>query len=100
MQLGEKLFHTVDHGNDVRAGLPLNIQNDRRVLIGPGGLHAVLDAINDIGHIAEADGRAVAVSDDERPVTVAREQLIVGADGVRLMQAIKCALGHVHVGLA
>ena len=100
LELREKFLYAVDHGNDVCARLPLNIENDGGILIGPRRLLAVFHAVDDVRDIAEADRRAIAVSNDERAITIARKQLVVGANGKRLMQAVKSAFGHVHVGLA
>ncbi len=43
-------------------------------------------------------GGAVAIGDDDRLVVGAREQLVVGVDGVRLARAVERALGLVDVG--
>ena len=100
LKLREKLLHAVDDGDDVGARLALNVENDRRILIGPGGLFAVFHTVDDVGNIADTNRSAVAISNDQRLVAVAREQLVVRADGVGLMQAVESTLGHVHIGLA
>ena len=100
LKLREKFFYAIHHGDNICAGLPLNIENDRGGLIGPGGLAGVFHAVDDIRNVAETNRGAIAISDYERPISVARQQLIVRADGERLMQTVKRSLGHVHVGLA
>src|SRR6266566_2109241 len=100
LELPEKLFHAVHDGDDVCAGLALNIENDGGILVGPGSLPGVFHAIDNRGDVGQPYRSAVAVRDDERAVTVAGNKLIVRADGVGLMEAVEGALGHVDVGLA
>jgi len=70
-----------------------------RVSIGPGGLLNVFHAIDDRSYIGEADGRAVAVGNDEGTVAIAGDELIVRAYGIRLVRAVEGAFGLIHVGL-
>ena len=100
MELPEKLFHAVHDGDDVCAGLALNIENDGGILVGPGSLPGIFHAIDNRGDVGQPHRSAIAVGDDERAVTVTGNKLIVRADGVGLMQAVEGALGHVDVGLA
>ena len=100
LQLRQKFFDAIDDGDDVRARLALNIQNDRRSFVGPRRLPNVFRAVDDGGHIGEPDGRAIAIRDDDGAVAVAGKQLVVGADGVGLMRAVERAFGLVDVGLA
>ena len=100
LQLRQKFFDAVHHGDDVRAGLALNVQDDRRIFVGPRGLANVFRAVDDGGHIGEPHRRAVAVGDDDGAVAVAGNQLVIGADGVSLMLAVERAFGLVDVGLA
>ena len=98
-QLRQQRLDAVDDGDDVRAGLALDVQDDGRRLVHPRGLLDVLGVVDDGRHVGEVDGRAVPVGDDERAVLVAREELIVGADRVRLLRAVEGALGLVDVRL-
>ena len=59
----------------------------------------VLRAIDHIGHILQPYRCTVAESDDDRLVLVAREKLIISADGVRLARPIDHALRLIHIGL-
>ena len=88
----------VDDGDDVGAGLALNIDDDGRLTVHPGGLLRVLSGIDHVGDVGGADRRAVAISDDDREVVGAGEQLVVGVDGVGLAAAVQRALGLVDVG--
>ena len=40
----------------------------------------VLRGVHDIGNIGEADGRAVVIADDQRPILVGAGNLVVGDD--------------------
>ena len=72
LQLRQQLLDAIDDGDDVRAGLPLNIQNDRGIVVHPRGLLDIFGAIDHGGHVGEPHRRAVAIGDDERTVAVAR----------------------------
>ena len=61
-------------------GLALDVHDHRRLVVHPGRLLHVLDAVDHVGDVGEAHGRAVPVGDDERRVLGGREELIVGAD--------------------
>src|SRR6266481_2500866 len=99
LQLRQQFLDAVDHRDDVGAGLALNIQDDRRSLVGPGSLLHVLHAIQHGGHVGQPDGRAIAISDDQRSVAIARNELIVCANRVGLMRTVESSFGLVHVGL-
>ena len=45
-ELRQQLFDSIDDRDDVRAGLPLNIQDDRGSLVHPGGLADVLGVVD------------------------------------------------------
>ena len=96
----EKFFHAIDHSDDVRTGLPLNIENDGRIAIGPGSLLGIFHAIDNRSDVGQPHRPAIAVSNDQRAVAVAGDKLIVCADGVGLVQAVKRPFGLVHVGLS
>ena len=51
--LGKERLNRIDDADDVGAGLPLNIQNDGRVGVHPGGELGVFRAVDDGGHIAK-----------------------------------------------
>ena len=97
---GSSLLDAVDQADDVGAGLALDVQDDRRGGVDPGGLLDVLGAVDDRGHVGERARGAVAVGDDDRARSrAAGEELVVGADGPGLPGAVEVALGLVHVGL-
>ena len=96
----QEFFYAIDHGDDIRAGLPLNIENDGRIVVGPGSLLGVFHAVDNRSDIRQPHRPAIAVGNDQRAIAVAGNELIVRADGVGLVRAVKRALGHVNVGLA
>ena len=63
----------------------------------PAGELRVLDAVDDVGHVRQAHGRAVRVGDDERLEAVRLEELVVGRERVVLPRAVDVALGLVDV---
>ena len=98
LQLRQQLLDAVNNGDDVGAGLALDIDDDRRLAPHPGGLLRVFGGIDDGGDIGGADRGPIAIGNDDWPVIAALQQLIVGADGVGLAVAVEGALGLVNVG--
>ena len=97
-ELRQQLLDAVHHGDDVGARLALNVHDHRGSVVHPGGLADVLDVVLDVGHVGQLHRRAVPVGHDQRRVIRAGEQLVVGADLIDLVRAVKAALGLVHVG--
>ena len=67
-QLRQERLDAIGDLDDVGARLALHVDDDRpRLLVpGPAGELRVLDAVDDVGDVGEADRRAVLVGDDER----------------------------------
>ena len=86
--------------DDVGAGLALDRQNDRPLLVEPGGNQLVLSRADGVADIADADRRPVAIGDDQVVVFVGLEQLIVGIERVGLARAVERAFRKVDIGLA
>ena len=99
-QLRQQRLDTIDHRNDVGARLPLNVDDHRRRGVHPGGLAGILGAVHDRRHVLNTNGRAILIGDDDGLVAGAGQDLVVGADGVRLPRAVEIALGLIQVGLA
>ncbi|MCY1422214.1 hypothetical protein D9M71_378890 [compost metagenome] len=95
-QLGLDL---VDRLDDVRTGLAVDHQQHRRVVVEETAVVTVLDAIADLGHILQAQGRAAVVVDDQRLVVLGFFQLIVGLDLPQPLIVFHRALGPAHVGI-
>jgi hypothetical protein len=64
----------------------------------PGSLVEILRAVDDGGDVLEADGRVVAIGDDDVVVVAGGEKLIVVADGEGLARTVERALGLIDVG--
>jgi hypothetical protein len=89
----EQLLNGVDDENGIGAGLPLYVENDRGGLIDPGGQTRVFHAIDNLRHVGQHDRRAVAVGNDHLAIVGARDELIVGVDGVVERGSVEVALG-------
>ena len=98
LQLRQELIDAVDDGDDVGAGLALDVDDDGGLAVHPGGLLRVFGGVDDGGDVGGADGGAVAIGDDDGQVVGAGEKLVVGVDGVGLARAVERALGLVDVG--
>ena len=94
--LGSSSSMARDHLNGIGAGLALDVDNDRRGFVHPGGKLGVFDTVAHPGYIGEHDGGAVFVGDDEVAIAGAREQLVIGIDLEILCRAVEAALGGVH----
>ena len=94
----QQFFHTVDHVDDVRARLALNVDDHRRGGIHPGGLLHIFGIVGDGCDIRNSDRSVVPIRNHQREVLLAREKLVICADRVRLAGAIEVSLGLVHVG--
>ena len=99
LECGQKRFDAIDDVDDVGAGLPLNIQDDRRSVIEPGGLAGVFDAVDDIGDVCDAHRRAVLIPDDDGLILHAAEDLIVSANRKSLPRTVNIALGLILIGI-
>ena len=89
------------HGfDDVGAGLALDRQDDRPLIVVPAGDQLILSRADGAADIADADRRSVAIGDDEVGVLVGLEQLIVGIEREGLARAVERALGKIDVRLA
>ena len=70
------------------------------VVVHPGRLLHVLDAVDHVGDVGQRTGAPLLIGDDQRLIVVAGQQLVVGADRVGLLRAVEVALGLVDVGAA
>ena len=98
LQLRKQRFDAIGDLNDVRAGLALDVQDDGAAVARPRRELRVLDAVDDVGDVLEADRRAVAVRDDDGLIRLRARELIVGRDRVVLPLAVDVALRLVDVG--
>ena len=98
LELRQELLDPVDHLDQVGAGLPLDIDDDRRLVAHPRGLSDVLGAVDHLGHVREQERRVVAVGDHERAILMALVDLVVGRDGEGLERPVEAPLRLVDVG--
>ena len=78
----------IDGLDDVGAGLPEDNEQDGGLAVGEAARADVFDGVGHGGDVADADRRAILITDDQRPVVLGLEQLIGGADrpGGRLIR--------------
>ena len=77
---GQLVGDRVDRRDDVGPRLAADHQNDGRAVVVKAAAVAVLDGVGDLGHVAQADGRAVAVADDKRQILFGAAQLVADLD--------------------
>ena len=87
-----------DHLDHIGARLPLDVDDDGRRALVPAAGAIVLQPVNDDRNVADGDGRAVAIGDDDRLVGLRRRDLVVGGDGIGLMGAVERSLRPRYVG--
>src|SRR5262249_46154315 len=87
----------VYYADDIRARLPLDVQNYSGRIVLPGRLFDVFSIVDDIGYISEPYRCAVSIGDDQLLVAVARDKLIIGSDGVGLVWPSKLPFSLVYV---
>ena len=98
LNLRQQLLDPVHHLYDIGARLSLDIDNHCRVFVHPGRLPDILGIVNDGCHIGEQDRGAVIISDDQRLILLAGEQLVIGAQYRCLSGTVEAALGQVDIG--
>src|ERR1700674_2319707 len=89
--------HRVDN---VGAGLALDRQEDRPLLVVPARYQIVLRRTDSAADIAYADRRSVAIGDHQIGVVVGLQQLIVGVERVGLAWAVERAFRQIDIRLA
>ncbi len=103
-KLRQHSLDAVNHLDGIGSGLALDVEEDRRSEVLPGGELAVLHSVDDPSHVAQHHRCSVAVRHDDRFVGAARQQLIVRVDGVVMCRSVEAAFGRVeavaHQGIA
>ena len=92
-QARQRRLDALDRRQDVRPGLASDDHQDRPLAIDPGGQTVVLDVVGDAGDVAQADGCAVLVGNDQPTIGVRPEQLIVGRQVVGALGTTNRPLG-------
>src|SRR5205085_3392490 len=96
-ELGQQRFHAVGRLNDVRARLPLDVEDYGGFAADPAGEPHVLDVVDYFADVAQPHRPAILVGDDHRTIIRGGKNLIVGADGVRLTLAVEAAFRRIDV---
>ncbi len=99
LQLRQNFLDAINYADDVRARLPLNVQNHRRLLVGPRRLAHIFRAIDCRSHVRQPHRRAIPIRHDNLAVALAGQQLVVRANRECLMQSVKRAFGLIDVGI-
>ena len=89
---------TVDDRDDIGTGLSLYVDDHSRRQIHPRRSLDVLGIVNRVRDVGKFDRCAVVVRDNQRQVILGREQLVVGANRVRLLPAVEVPFRLVDVG--
>ena len=97
-EIGEERFDGVDDGDGIGAWLFLDGENDASSIAEPAGDFIIFDIIDDVGDLAEADGGALAIGDDELAVVIGFEELACGLDGDGLIGAGESSGGEINIG--
>ncbi|MNS52711.1 hypothetical protein D3C72_854320 [compost metagenome] len=98
LQLWQQRTYLLDHGDDVGAGLALDVHQHRRGGAAPCRQLAVLGTIGDGRHIAQPQWCALAPGQHQCAVLGHAAHLVVGIEHHRADRAIEAALGQVDVG--
>ena len=95
----QQALDVVHHLDGVGAGLALDGQHHGVDPVVPGHHLVVLHAVDHLAQRFQTHRRAVAISDDERPVSGGVLELAVGLHHERLVRAEKGSGGQVDVGI-
>ncbi len=98
-KLRQQRLDAVDDRDDVGAGLALDVEDDRRHVVHPGGELGVLGAVHDLRDVRQPHRRAVPVGDDQVAIFVGALELVVGIDRVGARRPVEIALRRVDVGV-
>ena len=104
LERGQELADGIANFDRVGAGLALNGQDDRglmvRVVVVPRACPVVLDPIDGAADVPQADRGAVPVRHDDAVVGVGLEKLAAGLNGVGALRTVDRPHGQVDVGAA
>ncbi len=77
LQFGQQFLNPIHHLDHIGAWLALDVDDDRRLVVSPGGQAHVFGAVYDFGNVRQFDRRGVFVSHHQFAVFGRRTQLIV-----------------------
>ena len=96
-QGGQELFDPVHYLDNVGAGLALDVDDDGRSSVHPRGELYVFSVVYDGGDVGKRHRGVVPIGDHQGFVVAAPQELVVGADGVGVSQAVEISLSQIHV---
>ncbi len=96
LQLWQDLLDRIDHLDRVGPRLALDRQPFGRFALEPGALTIVSHPVDNIGDVAETNGRAVAIGDDHVAEAGGVENLVVGVERDGLMRAFEIAFRAIY----
>ena len=99
MELRQQFFDPVHDLDDVGARLALDVHDDGGFVVAPRGQLRIFHVVQNCRDLRKHHRRAVAVGHHDRPVILARDNLVVGVDLIRLLRAVEIPLGLVDAGL-
>ena len=99
MQPRQRCLHQLHGLHDVGAGLALDVEHRRRLILVPRGDPVVLHAFDHAADVGQAHRRTVAPGDHEVLVRRRIDKLVVGAECEGEPRPVEAALGAVHVGI-
>ena len=97
LKLCECTANFIHRGDDVRARLAKNDEQDGGLAVGESGVANVGHGIGNLRDVAHAHGRAVVISHDQRGIVDRLEKLIVVLNRIGVLRVGEVALGHIGV---
>ena len=95
----QKLLDAIDHLDDVRPRLALNIHDDRGSFVHPRSLPNIFHVIVDSSHIRKFDWGSVVVGDHDLLKIGSGEELVVRLNLVVLLRTVEVPDGLIEAGL-
>ncbi len=85
--------------DDVRPGLTLDGEHDRRLSVEPAAYPAILDAVEHRSDVCQPDRGAIAIGNDDVAISLSSEELSVRRDRVGAVLSVEITLGPGSIGL-
>ena len=98
LEIGQHGAHVVDRLDDIGIGLLGDDQHDRRLAVEQALVAQILHRVLHIGHIAQADIRAISIGNQQVAVLLGQLRLIVGVELEMLIPGLDRPLGTVGIG--
>ena len=99
LQARQRVLHELHGLHDVGAGLALDVEHRRGLVLVPGGDAVVLHPADHAADVGEPHRRAVAPGDDQVAIGRRVDELVVGAEREGEPRSVEPTLGAVDVGV-